>query len=391
MSNNKFEPPEFLADVRKLQDEIDELQKRLELVENNREKVRQKIYEKVKGDYEKKLSDLFGELKPFQEKIEFEIATLEEEIEKHQEVVDSNQEHLEEYQLRFFAGEFAEEDFEPLQKEIEQKIEDSKQHIIRVNGQIHEYNKHLSFITGEPLKDMEPPLDEDLQEALDDEVMDEPGEGVPMNEPHAESGIESGIESIDMERVEEDDGIEDYSEPAAEMDLEEDSDEIEMETGVSDYSEFNLDENAADHPIIGSTEEGHPLMKDTVDSDILADQGFAIGEEAIEVEDENEDFEWGNPPVLDVVDGDFTGESYTIDKERITMGRGPNNDIQLATDTSVSRHHAQIALEGTKYVLVDLESSNGTSVNGIRISRAVLKPNDEIMIGQSKLIIRTQE
>jgi pSer/pThr/pTyr-binding forkhead associated (FHA) protein len=100
-----------------------------------------------------------------------------------------------------------------------------------------------------------------------------------------------------------------------------------------------------------------------------------------------EDYTWTATPVLDVIEGDFTGESYPMDKERMTIGRGPNNDIQLATDTSVSRHHAQITFENNHYILVDLESSNGTSVNGMRVNRMALHPNDEITIGTSKLVI----
>ncbi len=132
------------------------------------------------------------------------------------------------------------------------------------------------------------------------------------------------------------------------------------------------------------------LMKDTVNETLFPTD--EISAEPVEVNPVNEEeYIWNCIPVLDVVDGDFTGESYTIDKERITMGRGPNNDIQLATDTSVSRHHAQVVLEGNKYFLVDLDSSNGSSVNGIRVSRAALRPNDEITIGVSKMIIRAQD
>lgn len=355
MSNNSFEPPEFLADVQKLRDRIDELQKRLELVEQNREKVRQKIYEKVKSDYQKKLDEMYGELNPFKEKIEAEIGGLEEEIQKHQEVADSSQETLEEYQLRFFAGEFADDEFEPLQAEMTEKIDESHNRIEELKSHIREFQKHLAFITGEPIEEA---VEE--EEESEEEVVD---------------AAEPVEEEAHLEEPDEDEGIE--------------AEEMEAAEGEEFKPESDILE---EQPVMEGTEDGPHLMKDTVDSEMMAEEGYPMGEEPIEaVEEEGEEYLWSGSPVLDVVDGDFTGESYTIDKERITMGRGPNNDIQLATDTSVSRHHAQIAQEGEKYVLVDLESSNGTSVNGIRVSRAVLKPNDEIMIGQSKLIIRTQD
>jgi len=383
MSNNNFEPPEFLADVQKLRDRIDELQKRLELVEQNREKVRQKIYEKVKGDYQKKLDEMYGELKPFQEKIEAEISSLEEQIGKHQEVADSSQETLEEYQLRFFAGEFAEDDFEPLQREMNDKIEDNRNQIAGLQGHIREFQKHLAFITGEPVEEEvsegEDVMDEAVEEAGEE---DEEAEFLPVDD----SGDEEDDDFL------EDEGDLDEGIRLAEEDHLEEEPEEGLEDEVEELADFKPEHDLLDQPVMEGTDEGHHLMKDTVDSEVMAGQGYELGEEAVVAEDEDaEEYIWSGNPVLDVVDGDFTGESYTIDKERITMGRGPNNDIQLATDTSVSRHHAQISQEGQKYVLVDLESSNGTSVNGIRISRAVLKPNDEIMVGQSKLIIRTQD
>lgn len=378
MSNQNVEQPEFLADVQKLQEQITSLKKRLDLVEENREKVRQKIYEKVKSDYEKKLDGLFGELKPFQEKIETEISGLEDQILNHQEVVENNQEELEEFQLRFFAGEFAEEEFEPKQTELSDLMDTSNESIKELEQQIKNYQKHLSFITGEPIEEDDEPVVESSGDEDDDD--DDP-------QDEAEIVVETPSQESDaVDSPVDDDSIDLLAEELEAEEAEEADDELEEEE-----EEFEPENDFDDAPMMADPETG--LMKDTVDSEIVPEEDLVIvgDDDIVSDESESEDYEWDCIPILDVVDGDFTGESYTIDKERITMGRGPNNDIQLATDTSVSRHHAQIALEGRKYVLVDLESSNGTSVNGMRITRAVLKPNDELMVGQSKLIIRTQD
>jgi pSer/pThr/pTyr-binding forkhead associated (FHA) protein len=63
------------------------------------------------------------------------------------------------------------------------------------------------------------------------------------------------------------------------------------------------------------------------------------------------------------------------------VGRRAESDFVI-DDRTVSRHHATIRNEGTFWVLVDIGSTNGTRVNGVRIDgRAVIAPGDEIGFG----------
>ena len=79
-----------------------------------------------------------------------------------------------------------------------------------------------------------------------------------------------------------------------------------------------------------------------------------------------------------------TIEEYTVDKEIITLGRMPGNDIVIE-DTVVSGHHAKIVtLEGNSF-LEDLSSTNGTYVNGERIAKCMLKDGDMIALARSKM------
>lgn len=66
----------------------------------------------------------------------------------------------------------------------------------------------------------------------------------------------------------------------------------------------------------------------------------------------------------------------------LRIGRSPENDLQVA-DGLVSRRHAEIRQEGGQWVAYDLDSMNGTFVNGERISKQVLRPGDTIMVGPS--------
>ena len=64
----------------------------------------------------------------------------------------------------------------------------------------------------------------------------------------------------------------------------------------------------------------------------------------------------------------------------MTMGRLGNNDL-LLRDNRISRNHAQIIREDGRLILVDLESRHGTFVNGQKVTRHLLAPNDRIEFG----------
>jgi hypothetical protein len=81
--------------------------------------------------------------------------------------------------------------------------------------------------------------------------------------------------------------------------------------------------------------------------------------------------------------GPVPGTVYPLEGEQLTIGRDPSNPIHI-TDAEVSRRHARLMLQGGRYVLEDLGSTNGTFVNGRRISAPyVLKPGDVISLGES--------
>ena len=71
----------------------------------------------------------------------------------------------------------------------------------------------------------------------------------------------------------------------------------------------------------------------------------------------------------------------------ITIGRSTENNDIVVNDEKVSRNHLQMVMDDNgNYSVVDLGSTNGTYVNGRRISGEVrLQPNDEVRIGQTVL------
>ncbi len=72
---------------------------------------------------------------------------------------------------------------------------------------------------------------------------------------------------------------------------------------------------------------------------------------------------------------------YRLRNPVVRIGRSRTNDVVIRHDTRVSRFHAEIRREGGGYVLYDLNSRNGTRVNGQRVNRHVLRSGDVIEIG----------
>jgi pSer/pThr/pTyr-binding forkhead associated (FHA) protein len=94
-----------------------------------------------------------------------------------------------------------------------------------------------------------------------------------------------------------------------------------------------------------------------------------------------------HPAVTHVLVVDGPGTRHQLSTGRNVIGRGTDADIRLP-DTGVSRKHVDIVLEGGVATAEDLGSTNGTLVNGRRISRQPLSDGDVIRIGHSVLVYR---
>jgi Protein of unknown function (DUF3662)/FHA domain len=79
-----------------------------------------------------------------------------------------------------------------------------------------------------------------------------------------------------------------------------------------------------------------------------------------------------------------TGDRFTLEEHIISIGRRPESNIVLA-DPNVSRNHAEIRPQGDGFLLVDLGSTNGTKVNGVRIDQRMLADGDELSFGNTRM------
>jgi predicted component of type VI protein secretion system len=92
---------------------------------------------------------------------------------------------------------------------------------------------------------------------------------------------------------------------------------------------------------------------------------------------------------VSIKEGPDKGRVFELTQAAI-LGRLETNDIPVK-DAKASREHAKIYKQGEQYAIVDLNSSNGTFVNGEKITKRILKNGDEISIGTVRLLFEVPE
>src|SRR5438105_2564993 len=91
-----------------------------------------------------------------------------------------------------------------------------------------------------------------------------------------------------------------------------------------------------------------------------------------------------------VLEGVDKGRVYRDVPVPVTIGREEGNVLRL-NDERVSRYHAKVQAEDGDIILTDLDSTNGTRVNGAAVQIRRLRPGDQLSIGRTMLLFGTME
>ncbi|NIO21049.1 MAG: FHA domain-containing protein [Candidatus Aenigmarchaeota archaeon] len=145
-------------------------------------------------------------------------------------------------------------------------------------------------------------------------------------------------------------------------------------------TEQAIQEVVAQEPEVESTAEIKTYSYD--DAQPLSGEGMGIGTEVM------------LPSIpsawLLIEEEGMPEKKYDVKAMTISIGTSDDNDIILK-DKAVSRHHAKIRIEGKKYFIYDLASTNGTRVNGRKIAKKWIKEGDSIEIGHTRMTFNAGE
>ena len=125
-------------------------------------------------------------------------------------------------------------------------------------------------------------------------------------------------------------------------------------------------------------EQGYAMVS-APEITLVADDSLAIGMLEVESATERSEVSW--QPVLEI-----SGRSYPL-AGRVVLGRGSDADITI-DDTGISRKHLEISWDGRRAEARDLGSTNGSTLNGARLTRAALPNDSVIQIGRTTIVFR---
>lgn len=84
---------------------------------------------------------------------------------------------------------------------------------------------------------------------------------------------------------------------------------------------------------------------------------------------------------LSEVEREPDGKVVDLDGERVLVGRARDCGLRILTD-AISRKHCVLAMVGGRWIAQDLDSSNGTFINGVRVASGELRQGDELRLGE---------
>ncbi|MFH1490144.1 MAG: FHA domain-containing protein, partial [Pseudomonadota bacterium] len=93
---------------------------------------------------------------------------------------------------------------------------------------------------------------------------------------------------------------------------------------------------------------------------------------------------------LEILGAEGRHRSVELGEEEVLIGRSPDSDIQIR-EGNVSRIHSRITFKNEEYSIEDLDSTNGTHVNGVRVMKCILRANDQIEIGGVKMYFHEEK
>jgi hypothetical protein len=84
----------------------------------------------------------------------------------------------------------------------------------------------------------------------------------------------------------------------------------------------------------------------------------------------------------------MTGRTQELKLDKTTIGRAEDNTVQIA-EASVSSHHCEVLLHGSEVKVRDLNSTNGTYIDGEKVTERLIKPGQILRLGEIQMRLET--
>ncbi len=346
------------------------------------------IIEKVVLDHSVKASQVADEILPLVPTLEGRIGEIESAKADINARKANSDEEMEELTLRQAIGEMTDDEFEEQTRELRAKLDEA-------NGELEELDSELGDLQTaidrwvELAAEAEQPDGRSAAPAAAPAEADEPvveeeeeahDEPVVLDEPPATPGQHATKTTIteDLSDVFQD-------EPAAPViEAEDDNEAIEAGDADIDFA-VEMDDGDGDDAGVEIDLGGDAGDEDELGDEIGIDLDAALDsavEEAAEEEDEAEADD-ARRALLLYQEGTPDEQIYPFASDKLTIGRGRDNDIQIKNDSKVSRFHCRLFKRAGNFYIEDNKSSNGTLVNGELITERRLFGGEEIIIGET--------
>jgi Inner membrane component of T3SS, cytoplasmic domain len=327
---------ETLSAYRELQSQFERVRDRLHLAEENRHTVNRRIYEKVRGEYDRELDAIRARMSPLRAQLETLRAGLEERVRDSRTRLAAVEEEQAEAAFRHAVGEYTATVIDEKQHELDARLAGTRASLERFE---------------QCLASLDAVQNTYAAQAAPEEFADEPAPA-----PVAEAPRRPVLKAADLAAT-----------PAAAATR-------AAPAAVASGDRFENPHDWIDEVGRDPRKDPRPApARDQTSETTAASVATATPARP-------------NAPSLVFVSGTHTGQSIPLLPTTLTIGREHDNNIEIK-DAEVARYHARILHERGSYVVEDLESTTGTWVNGKRARRAVLNHGDVIKVGQTELAI----
>jgi len=343
---------EKLTSYRELCDRRQALGDRLRKLEESRETVSERIYEKVQGEYREELRKIDGSLEPLKGEIESQRRQVEQEMDALAQAISTLEDELAEADLRHRVGEYTEDQIAEFRRRVQPRLETERERARHLEDQISAFHERRA-------------ADRPTIQALD-----------PVPEPASAPEPVLSASADDTPS-----GLDEFADPSVD-------DFMENPQSWADENELELDPEP-EMPTMTPARKPKPAPAATAVEE-LEDDEDPLAALADPDTQKRPPVNPGRPapegqPALYITAGPHADKTILLLPMTMTIGREHDNNIELK-DPDVARYHARIVYEGGHYSIEDLEGSTGTLINGEKVRRAPLQDGDHIQIGQTMLI-----